>query len=94
MEKPSKPEVQQQYVPSDIETALVQERPAGLVASWGKNLLTTVETRGIHRVTDEERRQNTNSVWHACTFWYAISSHEFSVINLQLGPVQTWLLLP
>jgi hypothetical protein len=39
-------------------------------SGWLKDVLLTVETRGIQRVTDEERQQNTTKVWNACTFWY------------------------
>jgi hypothetical protein len=42
----------------------------GTLTSWGKNILLSVETRGIERVTEEERQQNTTKVWNACTFWY------------------------
>ena len=35
--------------------------------AWAKNL--SVETGGIQRVIDEERRTNTTKVWNACTFW-------------------------
>ena len=35
--------------------------------SWLKKL--SVETGGIQRVTDEERRENSSKVWNACTFW-------------------------
>jgi hypothetical protein len=83
MDKSSKPDLEQHYESSDIETASVEEKTTGKtshVVSWSKRLLTTVETRGIHRVTDEERRENTTSVWHACTFWYAVTIH----INFQL----------
>jgi hypothetical protein len=73
MEKSSKAGLEQQYEPSDVEAASVEDKPTSkvsIVTSWGKSLLTTVETRGIHRVTDEERQSNTTSVWNACTFWY------------------------
>jgi hypothetical protein len=39
---------------------------SGFIA-WAKNL--SVETRGIQRVTDDERQTNTTKVWNACTFW-------------------------
>ncbi len=42
---------------------------APLSKSWVKGILLTVETRGIQRVTEEERQQNTSKVWNACTFW-------------------------
>jgi len=38
-------------------------------SKWSKNALLSVETRGIERVTDEERQQNTTKIWNACTFW-------------------------
>ena len=41
-----------------------------LSGSWLRSMLLTVETRGIQRVTEEERQQNTSKVWNACTFWY------------------------
>lgn len=78
MEKSTKTGLDQQYEPSDVEAASMEEKPtnkASIVVSWGKSLLTTVETRGIQRVTDEERRSNTTSVWHACTFWSVDLSH-------------------
>ncbi len=47
--------------------------PKTLSKSWLKSLLLTVETSGIQRVTEEERKQNTSKVWNACTFWYVVS---------------------
>lgn len=40
------------------------------VVRWAKTL--SVETGGIQRVTEEERRQlgSMTHVWNACTFWY------------------------
>lgn len=40
-----------------------------LSSSWIRDILLTVETTGIQRVTEEERQQNTTKVWNACTFW-------------------------
>jgi hypothetical protein len=45
-------------------------RPSLFSASWFRSILLTVETTGIQRVTEEERKQNTSKVWNACTFWY------------------------
>jgi hypothetical protein len=36
---------------------------------WVRYVLFSIETRGIQRVTEEERQQNTTKVWNACTFW-------------------------
>ncbi len=69
----------------DDKTSMTKEQPynvaedsilgkatpvAPLSKSWVKEALLTVETRGIQRVTEEERQQNTSKVWNACTFWY------------------------
>lgn len=72
MEKSYKSDIEQQYVPSQIETASVEEKPtskAFKIRSWGKKLLLSVETGGIERVSDEERQHNNTKVWNACTFW-------------------------
>jgi hypothetical protein len=37
------------------------------IRAWAK--LLSVETGGIQRVTEEERKENTTHVWNACTFW-------------------------
>lgn len=34
-----------------------------------KNHFWAIETTGIQRVTDEDRKENTTHVWNACTFW-------------------------
>lgn len=56
----------------DIESASF-ERKGELVSTgfngWMRKVLVSVETRGIQRVTDEERQQNPTKVWNACTFW-------------------------
>lgn len=36
---------------------------------WVRYMLFSIETRGIQRVTEEERQYNTTKVWNACTFW-------------------------
>jgi hypothetical protein len=56
---------------SDIEvgSAQIPYSQSSVAGIWFKNLLLSVETQGIERVTDEERQQNTTKVWHACTFW-------------------------
>jgi hypothetical protein len=62
-----------QYSASDIEAGSSQEKTylsPSTIGSWMKNVLLSVETKGIERVTDEERQHNTTKVWHACTFWY------------------------
>jgi hypothetical protein len=46
---------------------------ASRFSGWVKDVLLTVETGGIQRVTDEERQQNTTKVWNACTFWYVLN---------------------
>lgn len=38
------------------------------IAHWFKSRF-AVETNGIQRVSDDERRSNTTHVWNACTFW-------------------------
>lgn len=38
--------------------------------AWAKKL--SIETEGIRRVTDEDRKHNTTHVWNAATFWYVI----------------------
>lgn len=42
---------------------------SGTFSSWGRNVLLSVETRGIERVTEVERQQDTTKIWNACTFW-------------------------
>lgn len=42
---------------------------SGTLSSWGRNVLLSVETRGIERVTEEERQYNTTKIWNTCTFW-------------------------
>lgn len=56
----------------DVEAASIEEK--GELLSTGFNgriskILLSVETRGIQRVTDEERQKNPTKVWNACTFW-------------------------
>ena len=46
------------------------EPPNAFSGSWLRSILLTVETSGIQRVTEEERKQHTTKVWNACTFWY------------------------
>jgi hypothetical protein len=61
----------QPYEVSDIESgtdAKLAHEPG--FRGWLRSMLLSVETSGIERVTDEERKQNTTKVWHACTFWY------------------------
>ena len=79
-----------QYPASDLEAGSCQEKQystPSTVGSWIKNVLLSVETKGIERVTDEDRQQNTTKVWHACTFWYVstvLTSIETS-INSMVG---------
>ena len=80
MEKQTKPPsttlASLQYSASDIETGSCQEKTyssPSTVGEWMKNVLLSVETKGIERVTEEERQNNTTKVWHACTFWYVDS---------------------
>jgi hypothetical protein len=57
----------------DLEVGFTQEKTyssPSTIGRWMKNVLLSVETKGIERVTDEERQNNTTKVWHACTFWY------------------------
>jgi hypothetical protein len=56
---------------SDIEVGSTQKpySNTSTAETWLKNVLLSVETQGIERVTAEERMQNTTKVWHACTFW-------------------------
>jgi hypothetical protein len=57
----------------DVAEEVVEEKTlptTRLSKTWLRSLLLTVETSGIQRVTEEERRQNTSKVWNACTFWY------------------------
>ena len=55
----------------DVETGSFEEKtvPTTGFKGWAKNVLLSVETRGIQRVTDEERQKNPTKVWNACTFW-------------------------
>lgn len=61
--------------PEDLEasTSSIESERGNVVSktlsSWGRNALLSVETRGIERVTEDERQQNTTKVWNACTFW-------------------------
>ncbi|KIW27998.1 uncharacterized protein PV07_07690 [Cladophialophora immunda] len=52
--------------------------------SWLTDILLTVETTGIQRVTEDERQQNTSKVWNACTFWL---SANMAVATLNVGSV-------
>jgi len=57
----------------DFSTASIEEEEGVLTTGgfkgWVRRALLTVETRGIQRVTDEERQHNPTKVWNACTFW-------------------------
>jgi hypothetical protein len=57
----------EEYIASPLEGKAEQVNL--LSGSWFRSLLLTVETRGIQRVTEEERQANTSKVWNACTFW-------------------------
>jgi hypothetical protein len=73
MDKDSKTSFAAPTAVSDIETASFDEKPResnSKISGWVKNVLLSVETSGIQRVTDEERQHNTTKVWNACTFWY------------------------
>jgi hypothetical protein len=56
---------------SDVESGIATEKRSSVLArvGWLNHLLSTVETTGIHRVTDEQRKANTTKVWNAFTFW-------------------------
>jgi hypothetical protein len=60
---------------SDVEAGSIDEKvqsKASKSLGWVQNVLLSVETSGIQRVTDEERQHNTTKVWNACTFWYIL----------------------
>jgi hypothetical protein len=71
MEKEYKTNIaSEQYASSDVESGVctkpsLQREPG--FRGWLKSL--SVETGGIERVTEEDRKTNTSEVWHACTFW-------------------------
>jgi len=56
-----------------IEVASFEEKEGTSTSAgfngWMRKVLLTVETKGIQRVTDEERQANPTKVWNACTFW-------------------------
>ncbi|KAF2668845.1 hypothetical protein BT63DRAFT_426107 [Microthyrium microscopicum] len=56
-----------QYDNSDVDSGEIKHEPG--LGGWLRRVLLTVETKGIERVTDEDRKENTTKVWHACTFW-------------------------
>ena len=64
----SKMDINQLSAENSSDTASIEN---GTIRSgfraWAKKL--SVETKGIERVTDEERLSNTTHVWNACTFW-------------------------
>ena len=53
--------------------------------AWAKKL--SIETEGIRRVTDEDRKHNTTHVWNAATFWYVAfcTIEHSSPLTLLLG---------
>ncbi|KAL4929927.1 uncharacterized protein BDV17DRAFT_290282 [Aspergillus undulatus] len=60
------------------------------LGSWIQSKL-KVELKGIERVTDEERQQNTTKFWNACTFWL---SANMAVATLNIGALGGALGLP
>lgn len=70
MEKQHEPEVLSETDNNSHGTGTCrQANTYGRLRKWARVFL--VETGGIERVTDEDRQQNTQHVWNACTFWYA-----------------------
>lgn len=54
---------------SEQQTSEVgSNEPLTWLQSWAQTL--SVETGGIQRVTEDQRRDNTTHVRNACTFWY------------------------
>jgi anti-sigma-K factor RskA len=75
------------YAISDVDASSSQSKALNHepgFKNWLRTVLLTVETSGIHRITDEERKENTTKIWHACTFWL---SANMAVATLNVGAI-------
>lgn len=52
--------------------------------SWAEAL--SIETGGIQRVTEEDRRYNTTHVWNSCTFWLSANMAVATLSTGMTGP--------